>query len=126
MIGQALGGTVVKAKRPLHGKADWIYHQAQGVFSQLPSPLSVGRYHSLIVQRHSLPSAFNILAYSAEGEIMAIQYQNFNTFGVQFHPESILTQYGLALLKNFLTLPDQSKGVEYVLSQQAQLTQIEL
>lgn len=100
-IGQAFGGRVVRARRPLHGQAAPIHHHGGGLFSGLPSPLSVGRYHSLIVD---LPagSPLTVTARSSEDEIMALAHNSHPTFGVQFHPESIVTEHGYDLLANFL------------------------
>jgi para-aminobenzoate synthetase component II len=101
-IGQAYGGNIVRAQQPLHGKATEIYHNEKGLFTDLPQPLTVGRYHSLIVSEIALPPELMVTARSAIGEIMALQHQHYAVFGVQFHPESILTQAGLALLGHFL------------------------
>ncbi|SHO59891.1 anthranilate synthase component 2 [Pseudoxanthobacter soli DSM 19599] len=100
-IGQAFGGRVVRARRPLHGQSAPIRHHGGGLFSGLPSPLAVGRYHSLIVD---LPagSPLTVTARSSEDEIMALAHHSHPTFGVQFHPESIVTEHGYDLLANFL------------------------
>lgn len=100
-IGEALGGRVVQAREPMHGRASLIEHDGSGVFRDLPNPLPVGRYHSLIVELDE-GSPLHITARSAEGEIMALAHENGMTFGVQFHPESVLTTGGHALFKNFL------------------------
>lgn len=102
VIGQVFGGSVVKALMPMHGKASCIEHDAKGLFKNLPSPLQVGRYHSLIVEKTTLPSCLNANAFSTEGEIMALKHNEFPIYGVQFHPESVLTEHGHTLLNNFL------------------------
>ena len=101
-IGQAFGGNVIPAKNPTHGKASFIYHDEKSIFKKLPNPLKVGRYHSLAVCKHHLPSCLNITATTADGEIMGLQHQTYPTIGLQFHPESILTEHGHQLLLNFL------------------------
>lgn len=106
-IGQAFGAKVVKAQQVLHGKVSNIVHQGQLTFAQLPSPMRVTRYHSLVLAPESLPDCFQVLAWSQDhndenAEIMAISHKNLPVFGVQFHPESLLTEYGHALLKNYL------------------------
>lgn len=100
-IGQAFGGQVVRARRPLHGQATAIDHEGGGLFAGLPRPLTVGRYHSLVVAL-SGAEPLVVTARSAEGEIMALRHRDHPTFGVQFHPESVLTEGGHALLRNFL------------------------
>lgn len=101
-IAQAFGARIVRADRLMHGKTSQIYHDSQTIFQQLPSPLSATRYHSLIVDRTSLPDGFTVSAWTKENEIMAIRHRQFALEGVQFHPESILTEHGKTLLKNFL------------------------
>jgi anthranilate synthase/aminodeoxychorismate synthase-like glutamine amidotransferase len=101
-IGEAFGGRVVRAQRPMHGKASEITHEGEGIFRGLPSPLRVGRYHSLIVEPETVPETLRVTAWSAEGEIMALQHRSLPIFGVQFHPESVLTDCGYRLLSNFL------------------------
>jgi anthranilate synthase/aminodeoxychorismate synthase-like glutamine amidotransferase len=101
-IGQVYGGKVVRAKCPMHGKASYITHEGTDLFAKLPQPLKVGRYHSLIVSEVDFPAELNITARSEEGEIMAMKHQTHPVWGVQFHPESILTEGGHALLQNFL------------------------
>lgn len=100
-IGEVFGGRVERAKRPLHGVASSIRHDGEGIFKAVPNPMKVGRYHSLIV---NLPdqSILKVTATSEEGEIMAIQHNEYPTFGVQFHPESVLTEHGMNLINNFL------------------------
>lgn len=101
-IGQAFGGEIIRAKKPTHGKASLITHQNKGLFKNLPNPMSVGRYHSLAVNSLNLPAALQITATTADGEIMGLQHQTYPTFGVQFHPESILTEDGYQLLDAFV------------------------
>jgi len=102
-IGQAYGGKVVHAKTLMHGKTSPIRHSGRGVFSGLPSPFTATRYHSLAVERESLPGALEVTAWTEDGEIMGLVHRDFHVEGVQFHPESILTGHGHAMLKNFLT-----------------------
>lgn len=101
-IGQVFGGRVVRAGRVMHGKTSPILHDGRGVFQGLPSPFAATRYHSLLVERASLPDALEVTAETAEGEIMGLRHRSFPVEGVQFHPESILTEHGHSLLKNFL------------------------
>lgn len=106
-IGQAFGGKVIRAKTIMHGKTSMIYHTGKGVFAGLPTPFEATRYHSLVVETASLPDELEITAWtqSEEGsfdEIMGLQHRTQNVQSVQFHPESILTQHGHALLRNFL------------------------
>lgn len=102
-IAQAFGGKVVRATYPKHGKAEKITHTSEGIFRELPQNLQVARYHSLIVENHSLPAVLKITAQTDKNEIMAIAHQDFPVFGVQFHPESVLTQNGHDLLATFLS-----------------------
>lgn len=101
-IGQCFGGRVTRADRLMHGKTSLIYHDGRGIFAGIPSPFTATRYHSLIVEKESLPSCLAISAWTAEGEIMGLRHREFAVEGVQFHPESILTEHGLTLLQNFL------------------------
>ena len=103
-IGEVFGGEVVRAARPMHGKTSQIYHTKTALFAGLPSPFEATRYHSLIVKRTSLPSALRVTAWTAEREIMGLQHHRDPVYGVQFHPESILTVVGKDLLRNFLRL----------------------
>src|SRR5256884_7756027 len=102
-IGQAFGGRIVRAGRVMHGKLSSVRHDEHGVFARLPSPLTVTRYHSLAIERASLPSCLEITAESDDGEIMGVRHRTAAIEGVQFHPEAILTQQGHELLSNFLT-----------------------
>ncbi len=109
-IGSVFGGRVVRARRPMHGRAAHITHDGQGLFEGLPSTLCVGRYHSLVVEFDEVcPSPLVVAARSEEGEVMAFAHRYQPTYGVQFHPESILTQQGHQLLTNFLRLVDASR-----------------
>lgn len=101
-IGQAFGGEVIRAHTPMHGKTSMITHKSTGIFRDLPDPLRVTRYHSLIVSKESLPECLTITATSIDDEIMAFSHIEFPIVGVQFHPEAILTHYGYDILKNFL------------------------
>ena len=102
-IGQAFGGKVVHAKKIMHGKTSSIKHINEGVFSDIPSPYTVTRYHSLVVERETLPDCLEVTAWTDDGEIMGLRHKELAVEGVQFHPESILTEHGHDLLKNFLT-----------------------
>jgi para-aminobenzoate synthetase component II len=109
-IGEVFGGAIASAKRPLYGRTSRLTHNGKGLFEGLPQPLVVGRYHSLIVERTpSLEKAFSIDAFSEEGEIMAFSHRSELVYGVQFHPESILTEFGHALFANFLRLAVERK-----------------
>jgi anthranilate synthase/aminodeoxychorismate synthase-like glutamine amidotransferase len=102
-IGQAFGGRVVRAKQVMHGKTSWIDHDGSGLFSGVTAPMEAGRYHSLVVERESLPGELRVTASSQDdGEIMALAHRTHPTIGVQFHPESVLTPQGKKLLANFL------------------------
>ncbi|HVJ89646.1 MAG TPA: aminodeoxychorismate/anthranilate synthase component II [Labilithrix sp.] len=101
-IGQAYGGTVVRAKRLMHGRTSPILHDGKGVFAGLPCPFEATRYHSLLVERESLPDCFEITAWTEEGEIMGISHKERPIEGVQFHPESVLTTHGKALVGNWV------------------------
>ena len=103
-IGEVFGGEVVRAARPMHGKTSRIYHTQSGVLKGLPNPFEATRYHSLIVRREALPSALEVTAWTSDREIMGLQHRHLPVYGVQFHPESILTVSGKDLLKNFLAL----------------------
>lgn len=100
----ALGGRVVRAPRPVHGQASWIRHRSTPLFAGLPDPLRVGRYHSLIAEVATLPADLEVTAWTEDGLPMAVEHRRQRVFGVQFHPESILTEGGHRLLANFLTL----------------------
>ena len=102
-IGQAFGGKVVHAKTLMHGKVSRIHHAGKGVFAGLPTPYDATRYHSLAIERASCPAELEVTAWTEDGEIMGLRHRALAVEGVQFHPESILTEHGHALLKNFLT-----------------------
>jgi para-aminobenzoate synthetase component 2 len=101
-LGAAFGGRVIRAARLMHGKTSLIYHDGKDLFQGLPSPFEATRYHSLIVERETLPACLQVSAQTAVGEIMGLRHQEYAVYGVQFHPESILTTEGLNLLRNFL------------------------
>jgi len=101
-IGQAYGGKIVRAKQLMHGKTSMIRHANQGVFAGLPNPFEATRYHSLVIERDSVPEVLEITAWTDDGEIMGVRHKTLPVEGVQFHPESILTQHGHELLANFL------------------------
>jgi anthranilate synthase component 2 len=103
-IGQAFGGRVVHAKQLMHGKTSWIQHRDSDVFAGLPNPFEATRYHSLAVAREGLPASLVVTAETEDGEIMGMRHAEHAVFGVQFHPESILTRHGKDLLANFLRL----------------------
>ena len=106
-MGAAFGGDIVRADRLMHGKTSMIHHTGKGIFEGIKNPFEATRYHSLIIRRDSVPECFEINAWTDEDEIMGIKHKELNIEGVQFHPESILTREGMALLKNFL---DAYKG----------------
>jgi anthranilate synthase component II len=101
-IGQAFGGKVVHAKQVMHGKTSLVSHRSESVFRNLPNPLQATRYHSLVVERDSLPACLEVTAWTDDGEIMGVRHRTLAVEGVQFHPEAILTESGHALLANFL------------------------
>ena len=101
-IGEAFGGTVVRAKRIMHGKTSPMHHDGKGVFTDLPNPFEGMRYHSLIVEDKDLPDCFEVTCRTDEGELMGIRHKELVLEGVQFHPESIMTPDGITLLKNFM------------------------
>jgi anthranilate synthase/aminodeoxychorismate synthase-like glutamine amidotransferase len=103
-IGEVYGGKVVRAGRLMHGKTSPIQHDGKGVFAKLPNPFEATRYHSLIVEKESVPSCLEVSAETAEGEIMGLRHKEYPVHGVQFHPESILSKEGKDLLANFLLL----------------------
>jgi para-aminobenzoate synthetase component 2 len=110
-IGQVFGGKVIRAERLMHGKTSEVYHDGKTIFQGIPSPFTAARYHSLIVEEETLPDVLEVSARTAEGEIMAIRHRHYPIEGVQFHPESIITQHGKELLRNFLnTYARESTG----------------
>lgn len=102
-IGQAFGGRIIKAKTLMHGKTSLIHHENVGVFRDLPNPYTATRYHSLVIERETIPDCLEITAWTEDDEIMGVRHKTLAVEGVQFHPESILTEHGHALLNNFLT-----------------------
>jgi anthranilate synthase/aminodeoxychorismate synthase-like glutamine amidotransferase len=102
-IGEVFGAKIVRAKRLMHGKTSMIYHNGKTIFKGIPNPFEATRYHSLIVERESLPDCLEIIAETKEKEIMGIKHKKYPVWGVQFHPESILTKVGKDILRNFLT-----------------------
>jgi anthranilate synthase component 2 len=101
-IGQAFGGRIVRAQRVMHGKLSAVAHDGRGVFTDVPAPLTVTRYHSLAIERATLPPELEVSATAEDGEIMGVRHRELAVEGVQFHPEAILTEHGHALLRNFL------------------------
>lgn len=103
-IGFAYGGKIIGAKKLMHGKTSLIYHNNKEIFRGLPNPFEATRYHSLLVEKNSLPEALEVTAWTKEDEIMGLKHKKYPLWGVQFHPESILTKHGMDLLKNFINL----------------------
>ena len=103
-IGHIFGGKVVRAKKIMHGKVSDVYHRKKGIFRGIENPFQATRYHSLLVENKSVPSVLEITAWTKDKEIMGLQHKTHKTFGVQFHPESILTPSGKKILKNFLNI----------------------
>jgi anthranilate synthase/aminodeoxychorismate synthase-like glutamine amidotransferase len=101
-MGEAFGGRVIRAPRLMHGKTSLVYHDGRDIFQGIPSPFEATRYHSLIVERETLPDCLEVSAQTAVGEIMGLRHKRFAIFGVQFHPESILTVEGINILQNFI------------------------
>jgi len=101
-IGQAFGGKIVKAEKIMHGKTSMIYHSGTGIFERLDNPFRATRYHSLVIERHSMPDSLEITAWTDDQEIMAVRHRELPVEGVQFHPESIATDFGHKILENFL------------------------
>lgn len=112
-IATAFGGKVIGAESPVHGKTSLITHNGTGMFRNLPSPLCVGRYHSLTVEETTLPSCLEVTAKTAQGEIMGIRHRNYPVEGVQFHPEAIMTERGLDMLRNFFEWTIRQKERDY-------------
>lgn len=103
-IGQAYDGKVIRAKQVMHGKTSQVTHNGKGIFKNIPSPFTATRYHSLIVERESLPTCLEVTAETEDGTIMGLQHVSQKVFGVQFHPESIASEHGHAILRNFLEI----------------------
>jgi len=109
-IGQAFGGKVVRAERLMHGKTSPILHDGQTIFRGLSNPMTATRYHSLLVERSTLPDSLEVSAWTSEGEIMGLRHRSLPVEGVQFHPESILTEEGMQLLRNWLSSVPEAKA----------------
>ncbi len=103
-IGEALGGRIVRAPEPVHGRTSLVHHDGQGIFAGLPSPFNACRYHSLVVEASSVPDCLEVSARSEDGLVMALRHRQYPVVGVQFHPESILTEHGFVMLAGFLRL----------------------
>ena len=110
-IGQAFGGKIVHARELMHGKTSPIFHNNKGVFHGLPSPFIATRYQSLVIERESLPDCLEITAWTEDGEIMGIRHKTLSVEGVQFHPESVLSEYGHKLLENFLSSKENPQSL---------------
>ncbi|MFD3448330.1 aminodeoxychorismate/anthranilate synthase component II [Microbacteriaceae bacterium 4G12] len=110
-IAQVFGGNVVRAKRLMHGKTSEVYQDSKTIFANIPSPFTATRYHSLIVEKETLPDCLEVSAWTEQGEIMAIRHTSLPIEGVQFHPESIMTSHGKQLLNNFITQYSRGKTV---------------
>ena len=100
----AFGGKIIEAREPMHGKTSLIYHKKEGILKNIPSPFKATRYHSLVVEKESLPPSLKITAWTKKEEIMGIQHKEYPSYGVQFHPDSILTDVGKDILRNFLNI----------------------
>ena len=111
-IGQVFGGTIVRAQTLMHGKTSLIHHQDSGIFAGLENPFVATRYHSLIIDPESMPSVLDVTARADDGTIMSVRHRQHSIYGVQFHPESILTTEGKRLLQNFLTIVEQNRTQE--------------
>ncbi|HEY6867288.1 MAG TPA: aminodeoxychorismate/anthranilate synthase component II [Candidatus Eisenbacteria bacterium] len=109
-LAEVYGGRVVRAARLMHGKTSPILHRGRGLFAGLDNPFEATRYHSLIVERATLPEVLELVAWTPEGEIMGLKHREHETWGVQFHPESVLTRPGLRLIENFMTLCRQQRS----------------
>ena len=107
-IGDAFGGDIIRADRLLHGKTSQVFHDGKGIFEDIPNPFEATRYHSLIIDRDTLPEDFEISAWTEEDEIMGIRHKKLLIEGVQFHPESVLTKHGKDILKNFINIAKNS------------------
>ena len=108
-LGQAFGATIVRAPVPMHGKVSDVNHTGLGVFEGIPSPFKSTRYHSLLIERDTLPKCLNVTAEADDGLIMGIEHKEYALVGVQFHPESIATEYGHQLLKNFIDMTSEKR-----------------
>ncbi|MEG6523466.1 anthranilate synthase component II [Desulfotomaculum sp. 1211_IL3151] len=106
-IGAAYGASIVKADQVIHGKASPVLHNGQGLFAGMPNPLRAARYHSLVIERKSLPPVLEVTAQTLDGTVMGMKHQAFEVYGLQFHPESVLTEQGKVLLQNYLGVWDE-------------------
>jgi anthranilate synthase/aminodeoxychorismate synthase-like glutamine amidotransferase len=111
-IGSAFGGRIIRAEKLMHGKSSLIYHDGRTIYRGLPNPFQAIRYHSLLIERKSLPPCLEISAETKEGEIMGVRHKNFVVEGVQFHPESIMTREGKVILNNFLQMEERDHAEE--------------
>jgi anthranilate synthase component 2 len=111
-ISQAFGGRIVRADRLMHGKTSPIHHDGRELFAGLPNPFDASRYHSLLIEKAALPACLEVTAWTAEGEIMGVRHRELPVWGVQFHPESILTVEGKPLLRNFLEMTRREARAE--------------
>ncbi len=109
-IAEAFGGRVIRANRIMHGKTSLIFHDGRSIYQSLPNPFEAIRYHSLIVEKDSLPDCLEICAYTQQGEIMGLRHLKYNVEGVQFHPESILTTFGEQIIHNFLKINSHQRN----------------
>lgn len=107
IIGYEMGATIQKGEQPMHGKVTWIQHQKEGLFAGLPERYLVTRYHSLVVSPHEIPDCLTVDAVAEDGAVMAIHHKEQPVYGVQFHPEAVLTEYGRELLKNFMNICEE-------------------
>ena len=108
-IGDVFGGRIVRAGRIMHGKTSQVFHDGRFIFRKIPNPFQATRYHSLLIEKKSIPTVLEVTAWTKEGEIMGVRHRRHPTWGVQFHPESIMTECGKAILKNFLVLASAYK-----------------
>jgi anthranilate synthase component II len=108
-IGYAFGGNIIRAQRLLHGKTSQIYHDGKGVYEGVPNPFEATRYHSLLIEKESLPDKLKVTAWTDEEEIMGVRHKEYLIEGVQFHPESILTKHGKDILRNFMRIARQER-----------------
>ncbi len=111
-IGDVFGARLVRASEPIHGKKWPIFHRGRGLFQGVPNPIEVGRYHSLLLDVNSIPDLLTVEAYTVENEVMAIRHRDYPVFGVQFHPESILTPMGARLLENFVSMAEYRREAQ--------------
>jgi anthranilate synthase component II len=118
-IGEAFGGRIVRAAKPIHGKSSWVKHDGRGIFAGVPEEIEVGRYHSLVIEPQTCPEVLEVTAATADGIIMGVRHRSLPIEGVQFHPESVLTSNGIQILSNFVNLcgaSPESAGIDTTLS----------